>query len=130
MLFLFVHLWQSKSCNGGEECRAHGSNFYGYGGQVQNVWYLNPTKVQIFKSILVSDFFLGLAQFSFSGKLRGSIGKIDHQCSNINQTESRIVTYNKILCFYRDIPNFCISFFIYIPTTDPLFYWSIQHRTV
>ncbi len=27
--FLFVHLWQSKSCHGGEECRAHGNNLYG-----------------------------------------------------------------------------------------------------
>ncbi len=27
--FLFVHLWQSESCQGGEECCAHGNNLYG-----------------------------------------------------------------------------------------------------
>ncbi len=30
--FLFVHLFQSKSCHGGEECCAHGNNLYEYGG--------------------------------------------------------------------------------------------------
>ncbi len=29
---LFVHLWQSKSCHGREECHAHGNNLYGHGG--------------------------------------------------------------------------------------------------
>ncbi len=48
--FLFVHLWQSKSCHEGEECRAHGNNFYGYSGQVQKIWYFKITKVHIFKS--------------------------------------------------------------------------------
>jgi hypothetical protein len=32
-------------------CRAHGNDFYGYGGQVQIIWYLKITKVHIFKSI-------------------------------------------------------------------------------
>ncbi len=49
--FLFVHLWQSKSRHGGEECRAHENNFYGYGGHVLNIWYLKPTKVHIVISI-------------------------------------------------------------------------------
>ncbi len=49
--FLFVHLWQSKSCHGGEECCAHGNNFYGYGGPVPKIWYLKISKVYIFKSI-------------------------------------------------------------------------------
>ncbi len=31
---LFVHLWQRESCHGGEECRAHGNNPYGSGGNV------------------------------------------------------------------------------------------------
>ncbi len=39
-------------------------------------------------------FFLRLAQFSFSEKLRGHVGKIYHRHSNINQTEYRIVTHN------------------------------------
>ncbi len=30
-----LRLWQSKSHHGGEECCAHGNNFYGYGGRVQ-----------------------------------------------------------------------------------------------
>ncbi len=35
----------------GGSCRAHGNNFYGYGGQVQKMWYLKITKIQIFNSI-------------------------------------------------------------------------------
>jgi hypothetical protein len=27
-------------------CRAHGNNFYGYGGQLQTVWYLKITKLR------------------------------------------------------------------------------------
>jgi hypothetical protein len=37
----------SQSC-----CCAHGNNLYGYGGRVLKIWYLKPTKVHIFKSIL------------------------------------------------------------------------------
>ncbi len=29
--FWSVHLWQSKSHHGGEECHAHGNNLYVYG---------------------------------------------------------------------------------------------------
>jgi hypothetical protein len=32
-------------------CRTHGNNFYGYRGQVLNIWYLKPTKVHIVISI-------------------------------------------------------------------------------
>ncbi len=55
------------------------------------------------------------------------MAKIYCRCSNIDQKESRIVTHNKILCFYRDILNFCILLFIYIRTLNPLFYWRVQH---
>jgi hypothetical protein len=49
--FLFVHLWQSKSCHGEEECHAHGNNFHGYRGQVQKQWYLKITKVHIYSNL-------------------------------------------------------------------------------
>ncbi len=49
--FLFVHLWQSKSCHGGEKCRAHGNNLYGYRGRVQicgfEDTYIQSTYIQI-----------------------------------------------------------------------------------
>ncbi len=43
--FLFVHLWQSESCHGGEECRAHGNNLYGYRGRVQ-IYGIKDTYIQ------------------------------------------------------------------------------------
>ncbi len=49
--FLFVHLWQSESCHGGEECPAHGNNLYGYRGQVRidgiKDTYIQSTYIQI-----------------------------------------------------------------------------------
>ncbi len=49
--FPFVHLWQSESCHGGEECRAHGNNSYGYRGWVQiygsEDTYIQSTYIQI-----------------------------------------------------------------------------------
>jgi hypothetical protein len=42
--------------------------------EYKKIWYLKITKVHIFKSIKVSDFFLGLASYSFSENLRGNVG--------------------------------------------------------
>ncbi len=43
--------WQSKSCHGGEERRAHRNNLYGYGGRVQiygiKDTYIQSTYIQI-----------------------------------------------------------------------------------
>ncbi len=43
--FLFVHLWQSKSRHGGEECCAYGINLYGYRGRVQ-IYCIKDTCIQ------------------------------------------------------------------------------------
>jgi hypothetical protein len=51
----------SVGTSSSNRCHAHENNLYGYGGQVLKIWYLKPTKVHIFKSISVSNFFLGLA---------------------------------------------------------------------
>ena len=80
----------------------HRKNLYGYWGWVQKngilgslrymysnclyLNYINPNPLRF------PIFYLGLPNFSFSEKLRGSIGKIFLQRSNINQTEYRIVT--------------------------------------
>ncbi len=53
--FLFVHLLQSESRHGGEECHTHENNFYGYRGRVQKYGilrslryiYLNPFRFLI-----------------------------------------------------------------------------------
>jgi hypothetical protein len=37
-------------------CPAHGNNLYGYKGRVLKIWYLKPTKVHVFKSILGFQF--------------------------------------------------------------------------
>ncbi len=47
--FLFVPLWQSKSCHGGEECHAHGNNLYGQWKKLQFVLceFVNHTNSNI-----------------------------------------------------------------------------------
>ncbi len=111
----------------------HENNFYGYGERVQKNCTLRSLRY-MYIQIHSGFWFLPWAC------LIVLLGKAEREhWQNKPPTTihwpDRIVTHNKLLCFYRTILNFCLSLFIYILTPDSLFYWSVwckchRHRSL
>jgi hypothetical protein len=81
---LYAHKLDVLATSGNGTCRAHGNNLNGYEGQVQKYGILRSLRY-IYSNYIYSNYIysnplsfliysLGLPKFSFSEKLRGTVG--------------------------------------------------------